>query len=254
VPPRLYAHRGAAAELPENTLPAFERAIERGADALELDVHLTRDGHVVVAHDPDGARMCGTPRAIREATLAELERWDAGWGVVDAAGRRPFAGQGFRIPTLEAVLRGFPDRVINVDVKQWSPPMVEPLLALLRAHDAEPRVILASFKQRTLWAIRRAGYRGMTALSPLEVAALLAVPRAIWRRAPWRGGAAQIPTHQGALRFDTARMVARCHDLGLRVDYWTIDDPTVAARLLALGADGIMTNDPATVAPAFRAA
>ncbi|HWQ29275.1 MAG TPA: glycerophosphodiester phosphodiesterase family protein, partial [Dehalococcoidia bacterium] len=79
---RLYAHRGAARERPENTICAFERALELGADALELDVHATRDGTLVVAHDPDGRRMAGVASVIRETSLADVQAWDVGHGFV----------------------------------------------------------------------------------------------------------------------------------------------------------------------------
>src|SRR5262249_5081969 len=92
--PRLYAHRGAAAEAPENTLDSFARALAHGADALEMDVHLTRDGVVVVSHDPDGARMCGVGRRFADANWDEIRRWDAGWGFVAPDESRPFAGRG----------------------------------------------------------------------------------------------------------------------------------------------------------------
>src|SRR5690242_3140965 len=93
----LYAHRGAAAEQPENTLPSFERALALGADALEMDVHATRDGVIVVSHDPDGARMTGVRRALAAATWDEVRTWDAGWGFAEAGGGpgRPFAGRGY---------------------------------------------------------------------------------------------------------------------------------------------------------------
>lgn len=249
--PRLYAHRGAAAELPENTLASFERALACGADALEMDVHLTRDGHVVVAHDPDGARMCDRAAELRHVLLVDVDGWDAGWGFRAADGSRPHRGRGHRIPTLEAVLRGFPDRPLNVDVKQWEPPMVEPLLALLRRERAEERVTLASFRLRTMLQVRALGYRGATALAPTEMAALLALPRALWRRLPWTGTAAQLPLAAGPLRLDTREVIDRCHELGLRVDYWTVNDAATAERLLDLGADGVMTDDPASIAPVF---
>src|SRR5262249_3915363 len=89
-PPRLYAHRGAAAELPENTLPAFARALELSADAIETDAHLTKDGHIVLSHDATGERMCGKPIAIARATLAEVREWDAGATFRD----RSFSGKG----------------------------------------------------------------------------------------------------------------------------------------------------------------
>src|SRR5688572_26510626 len=92
---RLYAHRGASAELPENTMAAFRRALELGADALETDVHMTRDGHVMVSHDPDGRRRAGIAATIRGSTLEEVRGWDM--------------GDGHRMPTLEEALVAFPD-------------------------------------------------------------------------------------------------------------------------------------------------
>jgi glycerophosphoryl diester phosphodiesterase len=248
---RLYAHRGAAAERPENTMPAFERAIEIGVDAFELDVHVTRDDQLIVAHDPDGARMCAAPLAWAQLDLADAQRLDAGWGFVAPDGSRPFAGQGICVPRFEEVLDAFPDVAINVDVKSdaRAPKLV---VELVKARGAEGRVTIASFALSQVVAARRLGYGGETALARNEVASLLALPAVLWRQLPFTGTAAQVPTHAGPLRFDRASFIAKCHLLGLRVDFWTIDDRDEAARLLALGADGIMTNDPATVKPAFE--
>jgi len=249
--PRLYAHRGAAAELPENTLPAFRRALELGVDALEMDVHMTSDGHLVVSHDPTGARMAGVAAAIRDTTLARVREWDAGARFVGPGGES-FAGRGFRMPTFEEVLVELPGVPINVDLKQWKPPIVDPVLRLLhRLHGAE-RTTLASFRLRTLLAVRARGYPGVTALAQPEVAALVFAPRRLFGALPMTGAAAQLPLRVGPLRLDTRRMIDRCHRLGLRVDYWTVNDPGEAERLLDLGADGIMTDDPAAIVPVFR--
>jgi glycerophosphoryl diester phosphodiesterase len=251
--PRLfYAHRGAPAELPENTLPSFRRALERGATALETDAHMTADGQIVLSHDATGGRMANDPREIRKCTLDEVRRWDMGWGYVDAHGARPHARQGLTMPLLEELLRACPDVPVNVDAKQLAPDMVPTLVSLLRRLGAAERVRLASFSTRTLRRIRAAGYPGPTGLGRSEVAALRLAPRALLDRVNYRQVAAQIPTHVSLFRLDTADFIARCHDLGVRVDYWTIDDPTEARRLLALGADGIMTDDPARIAPVFR--
>lgn len=245
-PRRLYAHRGAAAERPENTLPAFERALEIGVDALELDVHLTRDGQAVVAHDPSARRMAGADVAWADLDVTDLARLDAGWGFVAADGTRPFAGRGIHPPTLPALLAAVPGVRLNIDLKTPGPALVEVVLAALRAAGAEDQVTLASFHGSTLRALRRARFRGETALSRTEVASLISLPAVFWRQLP-TGSAAQVPTHHGPLRFDRAPFIAKCHSLGLRVDFWTIDDPSEARRLLALGADGIMTNDPAAI-------
>jgi glycerophosphoryl diester phosphodiesterase len=249
----LYAHRGAAVEFPENTLAAFRRAVEIGVDAIETDVHMTRDGHIVVSHDPSAERMANVPARWGDLDLADARRFDLGWGLTAADGSRPHLGTGIRLCTLEEAIVELPDVRWNVDLKQASPSMVEPVLALLRRLRAEHRVTLASFRWRTLLAVRRRGYGGETALSRPEVAALLVTPESLWRRLPFRGSAAQVPLASGRIRLDRARFIERCHRLGLRVDFWTVNRPDEAARLLALGADGIMTDDPAAIAPVFRA-
>lgn len=248
-PRRLYAHRGASAERPENTLPAFERALELGVDALEMDVHLTRDGVFVVAHDDTAQRTTGARAAWRAVDLDDARRFDAGWGFVAPDGSRPFAGKGITVPIFEDVLRAFPGVHINVDIK--GDDAVRRMVDLVRKARAEDRVTIASFATGTAVAVRRHGYGGETALSQGEVVALLALPAIAWRQLPFTGMAAQVPTHHGPLRLDRTTFIAKCHSLGLRVDYWTIDDPGEAARLLALGADGIMTNDPAKIRPVF---
>ncbi|HET6610339.1 MAG TPA: glycerophosphodiester phosphodiesterase [Kofleriaceae bacterium] len=249
--PILYAHRGAASELPENTLAAFERGLAAGAGALEMDLHMTADGHIVVSHDPSGARMCGVDSEIRRATLAEVKRWDAGFGFVAGDGSRPHAGCGHTIPTLGEVLDAFPAVRLNVDLKQVRPAMAREAVAVIRRHGAEARVTLASFRLAPLLTARRLGYRGPTALSQIEVALLLYTPMALFRRLPLTGQCVQIPTHARGLVLACREIIDKCHSLGLRVDFWTINDPAEAKRLLALGADGIMTDDPAAIAPVF---
>jgi glycerophosphoryl diester phosphodiesterase len=225
-----------------------------GVDALELDVHTTRDGVVVVSHDADATRMAGVAMPWQALDLEEARRLDLGFGFTAADGSRPFVGQGITVPTLEEVLRAFPDVRLNIDLKQWRPSLAEPVVELLRRLGAEERVTLASFRARTMYAVRRLGYRGATALAQAEVAALLASPRQLWRATPLRGQAVQVPVAAGPIRFDRAAFIAKCHDLGLRVDFWTIDDPAQARALLALGADGIMTDAPASMLAALRPA
>jgi glycerophosphoryl diester phosphodiesterase len=244
-PRLLYAHRGANAELPDNTLPAFRRAIERGATALETDAHMTADGHVVLSHDPSGLRMANVAREIRDCSLDEVQSWDVGWGFVDPATRtRPFLGEGFRIPLLEDLLREVPSVPINVDVKQREPDMVGAVMSILERTGNESRVRLASFSTRTLRRIRAAGYPGPTGLSQNEVAAIYFTPRAALGAFRDKRLAAQVPLRVWRFRFDDRAFIDKCHALGIRVDFWTVDDPNEARRLYALGADGVMTDDP----------
>jgi glycerophosphoryl diester phosphodiesterase len=246
---RLYAHRGASAERPENTLPAFDRALELGVDALETDVHVTRDGVLIVSHDETAQRMAAVPARWEDVDLADARRFDVGWGFVAPDGSRPFAGKGIHVPTFEEVLDRYPTVHLNVDLK--CPRAVDVMLPLLAEKRAEERVTLATFSTRRSLEVRRRGYPGETALSQGEVATLLGMPALLWRQLPLTGTAAQIPVRQGVLRFDRAAFIAKCHAAGLRVDFWTVDDPAEAARLLELGADGIMTNDPAAMRTLF---
>jgi glycerophosphoryl diester phosphodiesterase len=233
---RLYAHRGASERAPENTMPAFEVALADGANALELDIHRTADGHFVVAHDPDGARLAGTGARISELDLAEVRRW--------RIGTEP-------VPTLGDVLQAFPTIPLSIDLKPDDPRAVAPLLELLSAHGGEDRVTLASFHDRLVWRARRLGWRGRTALTRTEVAALRLAPFALARRLI-RGQAAQIPLRSGPLRLDRGGLISRCRKLGIRADYWVVNDPDRARALLAAGATGLMTDDPAGLAPVFR--
>ncbi|MEP7052112.1 MAG: glycerophosphodiester phosphodiesterase [Pseudomonadota bacterium] len=249
----VFAHRGAAAERPENTLTSFRRALELGADALETDVHLTADGEIVAAHDEDGTRMTSVPRALRSSTLAEIQSWDAGYGFVDARGGRPFQGQGYRIPSLRELLTELPAVRINMDLKTEEPALVERFIAIVREHSAEERVIAASFFRSSLVNLRRRGWRGETSLSRWEFLRTWLIPKWL-QRSGIPGSRAQIPTHAGPLRFASSRSLKKLKQLGLQVDYWTINDPNEARRLVALGVDGIMTDDPGLIVPAVRSA
>jgi glycerophosphoryl diester phosphodiesterase len=249
---RVYAHRGASLERPENTLCAFERALELGVDALETDLHRTADGHLVLSHDPVLTRTCGVPMVIATSSFADVRSCDAGWGFVAPDGARPFAEHGICVPTLDELLDTFPKVTVNVDLKPRGRDVVDAVIARLRRRGDEGRVHLASFHPATLHAIRRAGYPGGTSLTVAEVLRVRALPLPWLRTMPPGGTAAQVPVAFRGLRFDTKDFIARCHALSLRVDYWTVNDPMEARRLVALGADGIMTDDPARIVPALR--
>jgi len=237
----LYAHRGAAAELPENTLPAFRRAMERGATAIETDAHLTKDGHVVLCHDATGERAAGVPNRLADSTREEVRTWNVARGHPGS----------FTIPTLEEALEHLPGVPFNVDCKPAGSRAPAALVGVVRRMGAQERVLIASFRSRTLRQVRRLGYEGKTSLGQSEIVRLALMPLPVLRALPLHGDAAQVPTRALGVRFDTRRFVDKAHALGLVVHYWTIDDPLEARRLADLGADGIMTDDPRVVAPAL---
>ena len=243
----MYAHRGASFELPENTIEAFRLALDLGADAIETDAHLTHDGHVVLSHDPTGERMAGVARPIRDATLADVRAWDVGARFV-ARGRDGRGGElrAYRMPTLDEALEALPGVDFNVDAKDVGRAMVPALVRCVRRAGAAGRVRIASFSAKNLRRARALGYEGETGMAPREIARAMLLPAPVARFVV-RGDAAQVPLRAWGVRFDTQRAIDRLHALGLRVDFWTIDDADKARALFAMGADGVMTDDPRTV-------
>ncbi len=235
---RLYAHRGACLRCPENSLEAFRLALEDGANALEMDVRATSDGHFVVAHDAHGARLAGDRRPIRSLTLEAVRNWR-------------LEGHA-QVPTLQEVLEAFPATPMSIDLKPRNPSLVPPFLDCLRRWGAEEWVTVASFHHPVMLEVHRSGWTGRTALSRLEVGWLRLLPEKLAGRLIL-GQSAQIPPSAGPIRLDRAAFIDRCHRLGLRSDYWVINDPEEADQLLERGATGLMSDDPGRIAPVVAA-
>src|ERR687889_285423 len=150
------AHRGASTLAPENTMEAFRTAVEAGAGGLELDVHLTRDGHIVVIHDATVDRTTSGTGAVSEMTLDELRRPDAGYNFSpDGGPTRPYRGRGTKVPTLEEVLLEFPGVTVNIDIKAGSSGIEAAVLGVLREANALGRVLVVSTFYATVKRFRR---------------------------------------------------------------------------------------------------
>jgi glycerophosphoryl diester phosphodiesterase len=243
------AHRGASAEAPENTLPAFETAIRRGADAIELDVRLTADGAPVVIHDATLDRTTNQSGPVRARTLAELRLADAGWGFTPDAGRtHPHRGGTARIPTLGEVLWAFPKLTLLVEIKEAM--AQEAVRRVLLQEDAADRCVVASEHQEALRAFEGAPFvRGASAA---EISALY---RAVMLRR--RPPAPQyrflsVPLRYRGLPVPTSRFVSVARANGCAVHVWTVDSPDTARRLWRRGVAGIVTNFPGTMVDTRR--
>ena len=235
-PPLAIAHRGAAGDAPENTVAAFQEAVDLGIRYLETDAHVTRDGVVVAFHDRRLDRVTDRSGAIKDLTIAEVEQADAGF-------RFPgFRGRDVRIPRLEEILTRWPDARVNIDPKNDH--TVEPLVALLDRLDVWERVCIGAFSDARLTRVRQLSRgRACTSMGPGAVAAAWLSART--GRMPRLGAdCLQVPTAQGPFPLVTRRFVDAAHRAGLPVHVWTIDDAPTMRRLLDLGVDGIMTNRP----------
>jgi glycerophosphoryl diester phosphodiesterase len=238
--PIVLAHRGARLLVPDNSLEAFEAALRAGADGIETDAHCSADGHVVLAHDPHGRGTARVDRAITGCTLAELQCWDIGCGPEVTCGRGPV-----RMPTLQAALHAFPAAFFNVDIKVHTPAAVDAVLDAVARCEAAPRVLLTSFSTAVMRRVRARGYPGPTGVAQAEAIATLLLRRP----APRGAQRLQIPERFGPLALDRRWVIGRAHAAALRVDYWVVNEAARAAGLLALGADGIVTDDPAAIVP-----
>jgi glycerophosphoryl diester phosphodiesterase len=249
--PANLAHRGASASAPENTLEAFRLAVESGAGGLELDVHLTRDGHPVVIHDPTLDRTTNTSGAVAGLTLDELREPDAGYNFSPEGGNtHPYRGLGLRIPTLAEVLREFPGVVLNIDMKADRPGIEAAVQELLREADAEGRALVVSSRRGAVRRFRRmSGGRISTGASRWEIGVFLLFSNLRLERLLIPAyDALQVPLTYRGLPLVTRRFVDAAHGRNVRVDAWTINEEGEMRRLLDLGVDVIMTDRPETLA------
>jgi glycerophosphoryl diester phosphodiesterase len=243
----VFAHRGGALLRPENTLLAFDHGLALGADGLELDVHLSRDGVVVVHHDTTLERTTNGTGPIAARTADELASLDAGFR---ADG---FRGRAGGIPRLADVLARYPGVRLIVELKVNDPALARGTIDAVRAAGAIDRVALGSFGTRVLRAARAYEPRIATGASREETR--LAVYRS-WIRLPVRHPpytAFQVPETAGATRVVSPRFVRDAHKAGTRVQVWTVNDEADMRRLLAWGVDGIISDRPDIAVEVVRA-
>ena len=232
------AHRGASAEAPENTLAAFRRAIEVGADSIELDTHACADGELVVIHDHTLERTTNGVGAVSETSLSDL-------GLLDAGGKFNLGGfPGEPIPTLAQVfeLLADTDLRLNIEIKQPSPGMrtVDTIVALLDRFGKRRRYIVSSFNRDILLELRQA--------APDVASALLgdaeeAISGAIRHKFLW--------AHCQEATM-TCPLMERAASAGLKVGIWTTNTPSSARQWVAKGVQNIITNDPRAMVNEFR--
>jgi len=245
------AHRGASALAPENTIKAFRLATEAGAGGLELDVHMTRNGHIVVIHDATVDRTTNGTGAVSEMTLDELRRLDAGHNFSpDGGPTRPYRGRGVRVPTLVEVLREFPGVAVNIEIKAGTPGIEETVLGVLREANALGRVLVVSTRHATVKRFRRiSGGNVSTGASRWEIGVFYISSKFRLERLVHPAyDALQVPLRHRGIPVVTRRFVQAAHARGVRVDAWTINQADEMRGLLDLGVDVIMTDHPGVLA------
>jgi glycerophosphoryl diester phosphodiesterase len=264
-----YAHQGGAWESPSSTLYAIRSALAAGATGIELDVHATSDGHLVVSHDPTVDRTTNGSGNLADLTLAEVRSLDnAYWWVPGAdvspgldPGSYPFRGRApddpaFGVATLEQVLEEFPGVVLNLDIKQTSPtvaPYEEALAIMLKSFGRGDNVIVASFLDSATDTFSSFAPDIPTSAGTMAVAAFFQAVRAGDDPLPMRHVALQVPAAYGELALVDERFVEVAHREGLAVHVWTIEEEPEMQRLCDLGVDGIITDRPTALVGVLNA-
>ena len=234
------AHRGASEVAPENTIEAFQRAADAGADAIELDVHLTADGELVVIHDPTLDRTTDRTTTVATATMAEIREADAGWMFPGPAGDHPFRSAGLRVPTLGEVVDWLPDGIgLAVEIKAVA--ASDGVVAQLERSAVRKAgaVTVMSFQEAAIDRVRE--------LAPDLPTGLLLVPGDAFERGlRWvveHGHAAVMP-YDPDLGIDPEPNVALATAWGARVGSYVVNEPQRMQQLAAAGVWGFVTDVP----------
>ena len=227
--PLVFAHRGGSALAPENTIAAFDNGLALGADGLELDVRLSRDGVVVVHHDRLLDRTTTLRGPVAGRTAEDLHR----------------AG----VPALAAVLARYRDPRIIIEMKVNHPALAAATVGVVRRADAVDRVCLGSFGLRVLRAARTLEPAIATSAAREEVRWALYRSWCRWPVSRVAYGGYQVPEVAGRTRVVSPRFVAGAHAAGLAVQVWTVDTEQDARRLLAWGVDALITDRPDLIVP-----
>jgi len=246
-----FAHRGGAVLRPENTLLAFDHGLLVGADGLEFDVRLSRDGVVVVHHDETLERTTNGTGAVAEYSADALAQLDAAFHFRGIDGER-YMGRGHGIPRLTDVLGRYPGIPLIIELKGSDPEVGRRAVAAVRDAGALDRVWFGAYSTRVLRAVRAAAPEARTSAAREEVRWFL------YRS--WLGvaptdtayGAFQVPETSGRIRVVSPRFVRAAHAAALEVHVWTVDGPTDMERLLAMGVDALISDRPDLAAQVIR--
>ncbi|GJM43027.1 MAG: glycerophosphoryl diester phosphodiesterase [Ardenticatenaceae bacterium] len=245
------AHQGGEWLRPSNTLVAFDHAVELGVDVLEMDIHQTKDGVIILMHDDTVDRTTDGSGAINEMSYAEIRALDAGHYWTDDDGATyPYRGLGIQVPTLEEIFQNYPEMRMNIEIKQETPSMVRPFCTLIHDYNMEEKILVATFHQATVEEFREVCPGVITSMVEPEIQLFFGLNTVFLGalfQAP--GTAFQVPRTSslpiiGKVDVLTERFIRVANSHNIQVHAWTINDPAEMERLIGLGVNGIITDRP----------
>jgi len=242
----VFAHRGASGYMPENTLDSFCLARKIGCDAIETDIHLTSDNQLVIIHDDDLSRTTNATGFVRDCTLSDIKRLDAGYWFTSNKRKYPFRGKGIRIPTLEEALREFPEMLFNIEPKELQDGMDRLLIDTLDKADALDRVIIATSNNWKFLQRIKAMCPSMRVNAPRQMVIRFwcSTLFSLHRFFRWDFYALQVPFAYKRIPIVSRRFIRSAHQSGKQVHCWTINNESDMKKLMEMGVDGIMSDYP----------
>jgi len=244
--PLVIAHQGGDNLWPGNTMFAFQNAADLGVDVLEMDLHITSDGTLVLIHDETIDRTTDGTGEVEALTLDELKEFDAGYDWTrDDGVTYPFRGQGVTVPTLEEVFAAFPDYRMTIEIKKTNTSMAKPFCNMIRDFNMQDKVLVASFHDERLKEFRAECPEVATSSAKNETTVFVLLTKA------FLGGfysptfySLQVPQESGGITVMTEGFVRAAHARNLAVEPWTINDEETMRKLIDWGVDGIITDRP----------
>ncbi len=244
--PLVIAHQGGDGIWPGNTMFAFQNAVDLGVDVLEMDIHVTKDGALVLMHDETVDRTTNGTGGIESMTAQELKLLDAGYDwSPDEGATFPFRGQGITVPTMEEVFTAFPEMRMTIEIKKTNTSIAQPFCDLIRKYKMQNKVLVASFHDNKLKEFREDCPEVATSSAKNEttIFVLLTKPFLGSFHSP-RFFSLQVPEESGGITVMTPAFIQAAHERNLAVEPWTINDEATMKKLIEWGVDGIITDRP----------
>jgi glycerophosphoryl diester phosphodiesterase len=250
--PLVFGHRGSAGDMPENTIPSFDKALQDGADVLETDIHLTKDGKVVACHDSLLEGTTNGAGRIEDHTLAELKQLDAAYNFSRDGGKTfPLRGHGITIPTLDELFMRYKGVKFNIDMKTKDPALVKKVSEMIDNYGRADLTIMASFNHASIKGLRKLQGDVLTCASNREVMTFLLASK-LGISAYKEPLSFEVPVKEKGINVVTKKFIKHAHAKGHFVVPWTVNDPKEMEALLKMGVDGIITDFPKLAADVVR--
>ncbi|MFM8368762.1 MAG: glycerophosphodiester phosphodiesterase [Chloroflexota bacterium] len=244
--PLVIAHQGGDGVWPGETMLAYQNAVDLGVDVLEMDIHITKDGELILMHDETVDRTTDGTGEIESMTLTDLKKLDAAYDWSPDEGKTfPYRGQGIQVATLEEIFQAFPEMRMTIEIKKTNSSMAKPFCDLIREYNMQDKVLVASFHDERLQEFRAECPEVATSSAKNETTVFVLLTKA------FLGGfyspifySLQVPEESGGITVMTPAFVRAAHARNLAVAPWTINDEETMRKFIEWGVDGIITDRP----------